>query len=110
MSGSRGRRCSVAAAGDSEDRSGTVFDRAWMAGGVHGEAAAWAKGTARPQHGLGLLREGNDLLVTEPEPDAGRVIAGAFLAGRALARDHNEHAAGLVVPPAHLTHHPPALA
>src|SRR5258708_33218315 len=69
-----------------------------MAGGIHGEAAAWAKGTARAQHGLGLLREGNDLLVAEPEPDARRVIAGAFLAGRPLARDQNEHAAGLGVP------------
>ena len=81
-----------------------------MAGGVHGEAAARAKGTARAQHGLGLLGEGDDLLVAEPEADAGRVIAGAFLAGGPLACDQNEHVAVFVVPETHLADLPLRLA
>ncbi len=48
--------------------------------------------------------------MAEPEPDARRVIAGAFLAGRPLARDQNEHAAVLVVPETHFADLPLRLA
>src|SRR5256885_921242 len=86
-----------------EDRPGTVEDRARMAGWIHGQTAPRAERTPRGQHRLGLLGEGDDLLVAQPEPDATGVLRRrAVLAGCRLAGDQHEHLARLVVAEAHL--------
>src|SRR6202011_5456064 len=90
----------------SEDRPGTVVDRAGVAGWVHGQAAARAQRAARREHRLRLFRERDDLVGAEPEAHARRVVGRAFLAGRPLARDQDEHAPVLVVSKAHLTYLP----
>jgi hypothetical protein len=81
-----------------------------MAGRIHGQTAARAQGPARAQHGLRLLGEGDDLLGAQPEADAWGVVAGALLAGCALARDEDEHAPIFVVPEPHLADLPLRLA
>src|SRR5207302_4963692 len=93
---------SVGSAAESEDRAGTVVDRARVAGGVHRQAAARAQRAAGGEHALGLLREVGRLLVAEPEADAGRLLARSLVARRAFARDEDEHAPVLVVPQPHL--------
>src|SRR2546428_12425535 len=96
MSGSRASRRSVAST-ESEDRSGTVVDRARVAGGVHRQPAARAQRAARGQHALGLLGEFGRLLVAEPEAHARSLVARALVARRAFAGDEGEHAPLLVV-------------
>src|SRR5579864_2198544 len=100
-----------------EDGSGAIHDRARMAGRVHGQPAARAERAPRGQHGLSLLGEGDDLLVAEPEADAGRIVAGGgswllagFRRGRTLAGHEYEHAPGFVVAEAHLADLPLRLA
>src|SRR5690349_1342568 len=79
----------------SEDRSGTVGDRAWVARRIHGESAAWAQGPAGGENLLRLLREVRHLPVAQPEPHRRLVALDrgglAFLGGGSLARDEHEH-------------------
>src|ERR1700737_4086543 len=91
---------SGAGSAGSEDRPGTVVDRAGVAGWVHGPAAARAERAARREHRLRLFRERDDLVGAEPEAHARRVVCRAFLPGRSLARDQDEHAPILGVPEA----------
>src|SRR5207302_7239012 len=92
----------------SEDRPGTVHDRTGMAGGIHWQTTSRAKWPAGGKHRLSLLREGDHLVVAEPEAHARRVVRGRRLCrlgrlGRgSLARDQDDHLAGLVIAQAHL--------
>src|SRR5487761_1370981 len=118
-SGNSTRRRSVSPASDArslerprlEDRPGTVENRARMAGGIHGQAAAGAKRAPGREHVFRLLGKGNDLLVAEPEANARSAPrSGAVLAGCRLAGDQDEHLAGFVVAQTHLAALPFGLA
>src|SRR5258708_2539031 len=86
----------------SEDRPGTVENRARMAGGIHRQAAAWAQGAPCGQQVFRLFRESDDLLVAEPEANARGVLGLRLLAGGGLAGYQDEHLACFVVAETHL--------
>src|SRR5215831_9316031 len=84
----------------SEDRAGTVVDRAWMAGGIHREPATGAERASSRQHLFGLLGEVRNLAMAEPEAHGGGLFTGALFAAGGLAGDKHEHLALGVVPKA----------